>query len=585
VQAWFARVAPEASPYRLYALSNVGSLAALVTYPFFMERLFTTRTQSYLWSGLFILFALLSILLAWRSAHHPLLSEAPETKSRKSGTSESIALPWARVILWLMLPAIAVVALLGVTNHLCRDVAVVPFLWIGPLVVYLLTFIICFDRDRWYVPRRWGLGAVLSTLAIASIMLSKFLDDAVDQGLLKQLWNMLDLNYPSTYLKYFPVESAIYLSWLFFACMTCHGELVRSRPAPRHLTSFYLCVAAGGALGGLFVAVVAPWLFSHYWEFNIAQATVFVLGLVVLGTDGYVVWFQKSTLLRVSAWVAGGTAAFVVTMAHVQALDGQGLVRLRNFYGVITVRQHYEGINEGRALYHGRIMHGFQFTSPERRREPTTYYSVDSGPDVLIRWLRKRQQTLRYGVIGLGTGNMAAFGKEGDYVCFYEIDKDVISLQSQYFTFVKDCPAEVEIVIGDARIKMDSQPPQQFDALFIDAFSGDAIPTHLLTREALQVYLRHMRPGGVLAFHVSNRYLELDPVIQGLADSQQLTCVKVYADSEGDEMYYAASDWILVSSNPDFLSDSAIQLRSADMADLPAILWTDKYSNLFDVLR
>ena len=260
---------------------------------------------------------------------------------------------------------------------------------------------------------------------------------------------------------------------------------------------------------------------------------------------------------------------------------------MRNFYGVLTVRRinrTNDPTDEVYELYHGRILHGIQIRDPKRRREPTTYYVPGSGPAVAFQHLRKRREHLRIGVLGLGTGSISSWANEGDSICFYEINSNVLKLQPKYFTYLKDCPAEVEVVMGDARIKMESQPPQNFDILFMDAFSGDAVPTHLLTREALDVYRKHLKPDGILAIHVSNRFLRLDPVVWGLIHYSGMHYAKIYYG--GDERpHEATSDWILLSAGKELISDPEIVNRQAALEAKKPILWTDQYSNLFDVLR
>ncbi|MBM4001249.1 MAG: hypothetical protein FJ297_17235 [Planctomycetes bacterium] len=572
VQAWVARATWGASPYRLYALSNVGSLAALVTYPFFFERYFEVPVQAWIWSAGFVAFALLCAATGWRVVR---CDDGRESIVGEVKASEPLS--WAALPAWFFLPGLAVVTLLAVTNHLCRDVAVVPFLWIAPLTVYLLTFIICFDREAWYARRIWTIAGMAASLLVLAVMLAKNLDVVLGKvGLTLNL---------AAHLRNVLVEGSVYLVWLFIACMVCHGELVRRKPAVGRLTTFYLCVAAGGAMGGFVVAFLCPRVFSDHWELYGAVGAVFCVIACVLAIEGH-----RRGGRRKAAWIvfliATGAGGFCWTWAVANTFDEGVIAKVRNFYGVLTVQEHYQDdpLHHGYALYNGRILHGFQYVDPERRRLPITYYSEDSGPGIVIERLRKLKGALRFGVIGLGTGTMAAHGRPGDFICFYEIDPNVIAIQDRYFAYLKDCEAEKRIEVGDARIQMERQSPQRFDALFIDAFSGDAVPTHLLTREALATYRRHLKPDGVAVFHISNRYLELQPVILGLARDAKLGLARFYRESDISDLYDTSSDWVAVTDSKAFLEDEVVAELQAGFTDPRSVLWTDRYSNLWEVL-
>ncbi len=570
VQAWFARTVPQGSPYRLYALSNIGSLLALAVYPMILERLFDVPWQGWIWSGAFVAFALGCGLVAWASQLPGQGDDAP----LPGGPAPS----WRLLVIWIFLPMVSVIALLSVTQHACRDIAVVPFLWIVPLALYLLSFIICFDRERWYVPRVWSVFAVLSAVAVMNVMLAKFLDEFFqDIG-----WAIE----PSKVLRRVYVEGPIYFIWLFFACMICHGELVRRKPSSSYLTRFYLTLAAGGALGGCLSALVFPYVFANYWELYLALGVTLALSLLTLYWDGWDVWFSRSWVLCGALFLIAATCAFLWSWTFAESFDNTVVTRVRGFYGMLTVREWYKDTPEkhGFALYHGRILHGYQFVNPDRRRQPTTYYDEGSGPHIIMTWLRAHHSPLRIGVIGLGTGTLAAYANSGDYICFYEINPDVIALQEKYFSYLKDCPAEKHIELGDARVQMERQPPQELDVLFIDAFSGDAIPAHLLTQEALAVYRRHMKPDGMVVFHISNRYLDLLPVVVGLAQNAGMSAVR-FLDSEYGDVFSSSSDWVALTTNKAFLSDAAILKRQTVIQVNRVIVWTDHYSNLFEVLH
>jgi len=577
LQVWFTRRLPGRSPYRLYALSNLGSLLALVSYPFVVERWLSVPSQAYIWSGAFVLFALLCAVVA-------AASQRGEVVERVVADESAERPKWRTMFAWVAYPMIAVVALLAVTQHVCRDVAVVPLLWIVPLTLYLLSFIICFDREKWYVPRLWALLALLATLIVFDVMLRRLIDQFLqewqwlqERGWSFQVGNMLGKVY---------VEAPIYFVWLFLACMLCHGELVRTKPSPRYLTHFYFALATGGALGGVFTAAVCPYIFSNYWELYLVLAAVLALAIYVIWTDGWEPWLEHSWVFSGAFIFIACVAAFMWAWALGQTFETNVVARVRGFYGMLTVQEWNEDDpnKHGYALYNGHILHGYQFLSPERSHLPTTYYAEGSGPHVIINYLRTRQQHIRYGVIGLGTATLAAYGQSGDYVCFYEINPDVIDIQQRYFTYYRDCPAEKLIVVGDARIQMERQESQQFDALFVDAFSGDAIPAHLLTREALEIYRRHVKPDGLIAFHISNRYLDLVPVVAGLA---QYSGMKVgrFVDSTSGEIYECSSDWVVLTQNDDFLDDEEVSENLSSFQPTRIILWTDQYSSLFELLQ
>ncbi len=594
VQVWFARATGGASPYRLYALSNIGSLAALITYPFLFERLFEVPTQGWVWSGGFIAFAVTCGLVGWQSLRS---AASPEMLLITEDSRRPAALDYAA---WVLLPALAVVSLLAVTNHLCRDVAVVPFLWIAPLTLYLLSFILCFDREAWYARRSWGLLGAVLCLAVLSIMLASHVDRLYGNlvGFIHRYAGPLRwLSFtPSKYLRLVLVEGPIYLAWLMCGCMLCHGELVRRKPAAGRLTTFYLCIAAGGAVGGIFVALVCPIVFSNYWELYLAVGGVYVVAASVAALEFQRDWFRRSKALWVVYLLLAASGGFLWMWAVSDTLapgatSDKVIAQVRDFYGVLTVKEHLakDPEHHGYGLYNGRILHGFQYLDPARRKLPISYYGENSGPAIVVERLRATRGPLRFGVVGLGTGTMAAYGRAGDSICFYEIDPQVIAIQNRYFHYLHDCQAEVTLEVGDARIQMERQlarhEPQQFDALFIDAFSGDAVPTHLLTREALALYRRHLGPNGIIVYHVSNRYLDLNPIILGLARDAKLGFARFEESKATNKLYDTSSTWIAVTADRSFLEDEIV-LQQMDGFESPhGILWTDQYSNLWDVLR
>jgi SAM-dependent methyltransferase len=558
IQAWFRQLAVGQSPYRLYALSNVGSLLALLTYPFLVEPALTTGWQGRVWSVGFCLFVLLCGYLAagllGLKRDSGSQDERPDAGENKSTRPRRYA--W---LAWLAYPAFASVTLLATTNHVCQDVAVIPFLWIAPLSLYLITFIICFDREQWY-SRRWcGLAAATSTVGLCV---------ALEFDLHKSLF----------------IEAGAYLASMFFICLICHGELVRSKPHPRHLTRFYLMASAGGALGGIFVAVLCPLLFTTHVEMNLCVLGGTVVALLVLLEDARRTWLGDTPRRRVLASMGYFALFLFVGTVQFDSVKGCSLATIRNFYGVL----HVEGGADapGTSLVHGRVIHGFQHRDPRLRHYPTTYYAPESGVGLTLRCLAPERR-LRVGAVGLGSGTVAVYARPGDYYRFYEINPAVVEIAREHFTFLQDCQGTVEVVLGDARLSLEREPPQQFDVLVLDAFSGDAIPTHLLTREAFQVYARHLRPTGVIAVHISNRHLNLEPVVLRLAEHSTYRCLQVNsrANLSRGVMF---SKWMLITRNEQFLSHDAMQRAARDLSgrlDDSFPLWTDQYSNLLQILK
>jgi len=366
--------------------------------------------------------------------------------------------------------------------------------------------------------------------------------------------------------------------------MVCHGELARSKPDPRHLTGFYLMLALGGALGGVLVGLVAPQVFDDLYELPIGMCALSLLAMVALLRD-------RSSLLN-GRWA---TVTRLVFFALIVGL-GVALARTywdnaadsrltsRNFYGVLNVRDSGEGPEAMRVLAHGTIIHGKQFLEPDRRDWPTSYYGMTSGIGLAILDARSRGP-LRVGVVGLGAGTLAAYGRSGDVFRFYDINPKVIELARSEFSFLKDSPAQSEVALGDARLSLEREPDQNFDILALDAFSSDAIPVHLLTVEAFRAYLRHLKPGGLLAVHISNRYLDLVPVVQQAARHLSLEIRQVENDDDDDAGVYR-SDWMLLSTSAaafegNFLKEGAERIDSE-----PSVgLWTDDYSDLYRILK
>ncbi|MBB6145396.1 spermidine synthase/peptidoglycan/LPS O-acetylase OafA/YrhL [Silvibacterium bohemicum] len=549
LQLWLAREEDRDVPWRLFALSNAGSLLALALYPTVIERHLSLGRQRFTWSCGFVLYAILCGILAWRSRSAMPLDRAepsvPEGASR-SGLRQKI--------LWFLLPAGAAMQLCAVTNHLSQNIAAIPLLWVLPLAVYLLTFIVAFEAPGLY--RRWLVVRLLVVmLASLGYMLSK-----------------TDVSVPIL------LSIGFFLAELFFACLFCHAEAYRLRPSdPSEATLFYLLLAAGGAAGTIFIAIGCPLLFDANYDIALAFLATAALALAVTWQEG---WAQR--LL----WSVGTALLLaLVIMLHI-VYARSTLVEERNFYGALRVRQsHYPPqAHTVRTLLHGTIEHGTQWFAPEFRRTPTTYYAPDSGIGLALHFCcdgRPRD----IGVVGLGAGTLAAYGQAGDRIRFYEINPAVRPIAENLFTYLRDSPAKISFAPGDARLSLDVEPAENFDVLAIDAFSGDAIPLHLLTTEAMQIYRRQLAPGGILAFHVSNQYVDLTPEIAELAAAAGMQARVVDTPGNSARGEYRAT-WVLVTSNSAFLAQPQIAALAMDIhrkAEVTA--WTDDNSSLLPLLQ
>src|SRR5437016_678615 len=523
VQAWFVRERrkPGTTPYRLYALSNLGSMLALLSYPVLVEPYFATQMQGYGWSAGYVAFVLFCGFTAARQVRKQAASQPSDEQATR--------LPHATLLLtWVLLAACASTLLLAVTNHLSQNVAAIPFLWVLPLALYLLSFILCFDGDGWY---RRSVFLGLFAVSVGSMAYALFTDTE---------------NLP---LK---VALPLFSAGMFVCCMVCHGELARLKPDPRHLTSFYLMVSLGGALGGLFVAVGAPRLFHTFAELPLTLVVCSALTTLVLWAwPGE--WKFKTLLMITRIAMAAFTIALAAYLGYWKHSDDKRFeLSVRNFYGVLRVydlpdNEEQTGVRE---LNHGTINHGTQILEAARRRTATSYYGPSSGIGRAIRYLDK-SPSVRIGVIGLGAGVTAAYCRPGDVFRSYEINPLDLGIASTWFTFLKDCQADRDVLMGDARLTMERQPNQQFDLIAVDAFSSDAIPVHLLTREAFVLYFRHLKPNGILAVHVSNRYLNLTPVVSRNAQDVSKAAILIDdCDQQIEYDYLTSSDWVLVTSDP-----------------------------------
>ena len=563
VQAWFGRAFADRTPYRLYSLSNLSSLVALVSYPFLVEPNLSLPGQAWLWSGGYLVFAGLAAFATLRA-----MRISPATHPE---TAVAVSNPSSReVLLWVALSACPSILFLATTSYLTQQVAVIPFLWVLPLAIYLLTFVLAFSGKRWY-SRQLFIFLLLPALLLY--------DWAMANGSLLGI----------------PWQVAIFSLLLFITCMISHGELYRLRPHPQRLPAFYLMVSAGGALGGILVAFVAPALFKGFWELPLG-IWLFSLLFLGIGRGTKPVGMKAEIFSRISFAVLvvsvliTGVRAFLFIGS-----DLSGSIRSqRNFYGVVRIRQIGMPGNSNYAyqLIHGNTVHGAQFLGPGERDIPTVYYGPHSGVGLALLNHPRTASGLRIGALGLGVGTIAAYGQPGDLYRFYEINPLVIQLaqgQAGYFSYLKDTRAKVEVVPGDARLSLESElaagRPPAYDVLVVDVFSNDAIPVHLLDEQAFALYIQFLQPQGVLAVHITNGYLDLLPVIWGLADHFNLD--RVVIEDSGDGHYTSASTWVLLARDPAVLAVPAIANRARPMLGYSTSLrlWTDEYSNLFQILK
>ena len=555
LQAWYAREHKGGMPYRLYSLSNAGSMFALLSYPVLFEPRMTTHEQSWMWSVAYAAFVLLCGFMTLRSRNFAVLGTSMGGPAKRPAPRQ--------YIMWLLLPATASMLLLAITNHISQNVAAIPFLWILPLSLYLLSFILCFESSGWY---RRNPYLQLLAVALGGMAYGITIDSAGNMP----IWWML----------------VLFGLGLFTCCMVCHGELARLKPDPKYLTHFYLTIAAGGALGGIFVALIAPHIFQSFYELQLGLVLCAVLLLFALSLDPETAdWFRG---WRTLAPLAGAAATVYMGVymgqnIRLQAMDSR--VMVRNFYGALRVRDNgsESDLATVRTLTNGTINHGEEYVNVAKRRMPTTYYGPNTGVGIAIREEQKKG-AIRVGVVGLGTGTMAAYGRLGDYYRYYEINPLVPPITKGQFYFVPNCPAKLEIAMGDARLSLEREAPQNFDLLVVDAFSSDAIPVHLLTKEAMALFFRHVRPDGVLAVHVSNRYLDLQPVVE--SEAAALGKFTRTIDTEDDtSIDVFAATWVLVFGpgsgfNPPEFSESA-DIKSRRKVRM----WTDDYSNLFQIVK
>ncbi|MBN9287374.1 MAG: hypothetical protein BGO43_15890 [Gammaproteobacteria bacterium 39-13] len=555
LQHWYCQIRRTTFPYAYYAISNLGSLLGLIGYPFLVEPFIGLKEQKVIWSfgyGLYIVLCLccLSKLL---------FVQRDSVKEESKGK-----IPVNHMLRWLLLTFLSSALLLSVTLFLTQNVMNLPLIWVLPLAVYLISYIIIFSRYKIYDRQFWSISFVI--------------------WLLLTLWLIYSVQLAGIHVV------IVFLALLFCACMFCHGELILLKPHQQYLTIFYLFIALGGVLGGIFVNIFATLLFKNWWDFFLPLTIINILisfMLFRLYSASRTQWNYALSLFS----VIGAVCLIGLIVQNIFMEKNKLVAQYRNPYGFIKVidYQFEDQSKNYRALMHGKIMHGLQFTEPKQRQWATTYYSKRSGLYVAFKFLYRSREPLRIGVIGLGSGTLATLAKLGDTIDFYDIDKDIETVALNDFSFIKESKAQVKIILGDARVQLQNalqnEGSQRYDLLVVDAFSGDAIPSHLLTQEAMQLYQNHLAKNGIIAFHTSNTYINFMPVTKALASMQQ--CSHYWIENKGDaNLGIFQATWALITCNPEFASWIETQeIRPISTAHVKPMLWTDDYSTILPLLR
>jgi spermidine synthase len=567
IQRWLTYVEVGKLPYQLYSLSNLGSLLALLSFPFVFEPHLSTSQQSIYWTVGYGIYAGLIVTLLWKMSRLS-LTNVLDNKAMKSNDNKNRTRLLDKV-LWISLAMVGVVILVATTNAMTQNIPPVPFLWILPLCLYLLSFIVSFHSPKWYVREYWF---ALFILAACLALLMYFIGSQFD--IISQI--------------------VIYACILFIACMICHGELARLKPAVEKLTLYYLFISLGGFLGSAFVAFIAQNVFEQFIEFPLSIISVFVL--LALS-----VCVQLDKLHKKQIWLAPLSIIFAVSFTVGLVYFNSLFIKTnvyseRNFYGILSVKDVEINGKMQRRLIDGTTSHGTQSLENGEANTPLSYYRKNTGVAITIEQLTKqltlKEQSLNAGFVGLGAGTLAAYGSAGDDYIFYELNPGVISAAQNYFSYLNGSAANIEIEQGDGRVSLqeqfDSSGSQQFDLLVIDAFSGDSIPQHLLTQEALSLYFQHLKQNGILAIHISNTHLNLIPLVRGLANvlEKEIVYVKTKAKGEGEH----DAQWVMLTNNEQFLDDALLKLyRSAwpreSREEDRFIIWSDEHSDLLSVLK
>lgn len=570
IQAVYSRQNPDKSPYFLYSYSNAGSLLGLISYPVAVEPFMPLKIQAWIWSAAFMILILgLYVLFSLQRKVSDTKAETPEVNEASHDISSLLSdYPALGKALWLMLPLASSILLLATTNQITQDIASIPFLWALPLIAYLLSFILCFKTKPWYSRTLFIILSFCMACLITKLIL------------------------PSSSVPNVKVQILSYCGALFTACMLCHGELYRLRPKAAELTGFYLNISIGGALGGIFVAVLAPLLFNWFWELFLGYIFCAVCIVTLLLFSRLPVLNGRYRILLRSIIAAYLLLIFLMPLISLAGPNKNTIHMTRNFYGVLQIaeyRNQKSKEDERRVMLHSNTLHGMQMLAPEFQNQPRSYYTEHSGIVLAIRnhTRRLKGENLNIGIIGLGTGSLAAFGQSGDVIKFYEINPDIIKASSgdkAFFTHIKNSQAAVNVISGDARLLLEREKAQGFDILAVDAFSGDSIPVHLLTIEAFELYLRHLKPDGLLVIHISNRFIKLKPVVTAAAQHLNMKAFTVL--SFRTLKHTENSSWTIIGSNNEFFSSETISSKALKQPTQyqDFRIWTDDYSNILSLL-
>ena len=597
LQHWFTRTPHAHSVFRLYALSNIGSFLALLSFPYVLEPWLDLQQMAGLWTAGYWAFALmcLPVALGFGQAAAPQVapSEAAPEAATKAADPARPPVGALRRASWVALPALASLIFIAATDQISHDIAPEPRLWITTLSLYLLTFIFTFDNPRWYRPR---LVALCSLALIAAT--AGFRDIPS--------WFGWDWDYGVNELRW------LHYALLFAVCLLCHGELYRRRPSdPGQLTDFYLCMSVGGASGGLFVTLVATHWFDDYHEWLVALILASALAAVVLfrSTKAPEDVRKQIAVRRVAtAGVALGMIGLLWSLLNpwswreVHTAESRQVLldQARNFYGTVTVtevRFPADPDQDERIFFSGNVTHGQQFLSPQRRHEPTTYYARDSGIGQTLQWVMDRKPGASVALIGLGAGTLANYARETDRYDLYEINPEAVRIAQRWFDNLASSKArEKNILLGDARLRMEQLPAdKRYDVIVLDAFTGGSVPIHLLTREAFAIYSRHLEPDGHLAINITNAYLHLYPVVK--AQAQALGIPYRHRHQDLDEARNVRRNLhFIMTRDRDYLAafpsvdgritDESGRLLRTEPQDIPGLrLWTDQFSSIGPIVR
>jgi spermidine synthase len=564
IQHWFSNSFQDRSPYRLYAVSNFGSLLGLISYPVFFEQYFSITAQSQFWAYGFSLYALGCVLSAGVTTRRAVDLDLDKP------TGESVCL--RDRLMWLILPAIGTLMLLASTTQITKNVAAIPLVWAIPLSLYLVSFIICFDKPKWYERRIW-IAALILLLA----------------------GTCFELHY-SGHSSFF-AQISLYSMLLFSICMVCHGELYLRKPEVNLLTSYYLHIGFGGALGSIFVAVIAPIVFYDYWEFYIGL----IGSYLILAT----LFFTKTTAASETPsrfkspafllYAVGGLGLLACIVLKVKNDQEYVISATRNFYGRLRVIDipFVQGLTL-RKIKSGSISHGTEILFGTNEYIPTTYFGPGSGVGKMFAHLYSTtlaNQPLDAGFIGLGCGTLAVYGRPGDSFTFYEINPHVVEAAQEFFSYLKDSKARIEHRVGDARILLEQQRAHvgsnKFDLFVVDAFYGDTPPIHLLTHEAITLYFDHLKEGGFLALNISNLYLNMIPVMRTIAKKMDIEAFVLFDKVVGKSKYiYNDSTWMVLTKDRTLKSSQIFKAHyTRKIKEEDEILWTDDLSNVFSILK